>query len=164
VTLQEGLSVANAAARDARLRSLAQICDPVGLQAPLTDGQIDGLRPWLATLRSTVEQSNWRAARVGLDRWLATANEYQTTAETARTANCAALDKRDELAGLLRARTAQATDLARRGVYLSPATEEVARRAKAQLSELPCHLEEAEESVAQFDAAVSALAHSARPH
>jgi hypothetical protein len=83
-TLLEGQTVANAAAHDARLRSLEEICDPVGLQAPLTDGQIEGLRPWLATLRTTVEQGNWRAARVGLDRWLATANEYQITAENAR--------------------------------------------------------------------------------
>jgi hypothetical protein len=97
-----------------------------------------------------------------LDRWLTTATGYQTSVESARAANRAALDKRDELAGLLRARGAQSADLARQGVYLSPEAEEAARRAKALLAERPCPLAEAEASVSAFDAAVSSLAQSVR--
>jgi hypothetical protein len=161
-TLIEQLVATNAAARDAEHRSVAEIRDPVGLTAALDDAQIEGLRPWLATLHGTVDQGNWPAARVGLDRWLATATEYQTTVESARAANCAALDRRDELAGLLRARSAQSADLARHGLYLSPDVEQAARRATALLAEVPCRVEAAAASVAQFDAAVSSLAHSAR--
>ena len=152
----------NAVARDAQRRTLAEIRDPVGLQAPLNDGQIEGLRPWLATLRGTADQGKWPAAKIGLDRWFAMATEYQTGAESARAANCAALEKRDELAGLLRARSAQVTDLARGGLYLSPDAEESARQAKALLAERPCRLVEVEATVAHFDAAVGLLARSAR--
>jgi hypothetical protein len=63
---------------------------------------------------------------------------------------------------LLRARGAQAADLARQGLYLSPESEAAAQRAKALLADQPCHLQEVEASVAQFDAAVSSLAQSAR--
>src|SRR6202011_4215381 len=118
--------------------------------------------PWLATLQATVTHGNWRAARVGLDRWFATATAYQTSAESARAANCSALDRRDLLAGLVRARGAQAADLARRGLYLPPDAEAAARRAQALLAARPCALAEAEASAAQFDAAVNLLAHTAR--
>ena len=160
--LLQDLASSNAAAREARRRALAEIRDPVGLEAPLDDRQIEGLRPWLDTLQATVGQGNWQAASVGLHRWLDTATEYRTTVERAREANSAALSKRDELAGLLRARRAQAADLARRGLYLAPEAEEAARLAKSLLAEVPCRLPEAEASVARFDAAVSLLARSAR--
>jgi hypothetical protein len=52
--LLEHLFATNAVARDAQRRSLAEIRDPVGLQAPLDDGQNEGLRPWLATLQGDV--------------------------------------------------------------------------------------------------------------
>ena len=55
--------------------------------------------------------------------------------------------------------------LARRGLYLAPEGEAAARRAKALLKEVPCHLAEVEASIQEFDAAVSALAQKGRqPH
>jgi hypothetical protein len=164
-TLMEQLATANAAARVARIRSLAEIAQPIGLQPELDDGQIEGLRPWLATLQDAMNKGNWSAARVGLNRWLAAASAYKISVERARTANRACLETRDELAGVLRARGAQAADLARRGLYLAPEAEAAARRAKTLLKEVPCRLAEAEVSIQAFDAAVSALAQQARqPH
>jgi hypothetical protein len=160
--LLENLVATNTAARDARQRSLAEICNPLGLRTALDAGQIEGLRPWLATIQKTVGDGRWSAARVGLDRWIATARAYQATVEDARAANCAALGKRAELAGLLRARGAQCADLARHGSYLSAEAEEAARRAKALLAEVPCRLADAEAYVTQFDSAVRLLAQSAR--
>jgi hypothetical protein len=161
-TLLEQVLETNAAASEARRRSLAEIRDPLGLLAPLSVEQIEGLRPWLATLQSTVDQGHWSAARVGLDRWLGSAADYLNAAESARAANCAALAKRDELAGLLRARGAQAADMARQGLYLPSEAEAAARRANTLLAELPCRVDAAEAAVTQFDAAVRVLAQSAR--
>jgi hypothetical protein len=158
--LLDHLVLTNSAARDAQRRALAEIRDPVGLQAPIEDGHMAGLRPWLVKLQGAVSKGNWLAARVGLDRWLASATEYQTAVERARVANFAPLNKRDELAGLLRARSAQAADLARRGLYLPTEAEAAARLAKKLLAEVPCRLVEAEAAVTRFDAAVSLLAQS----
>ena len=156
------LQATNRAAREAQLRCQAEIRDPPGLQPPLDEGRIEGLRTWLATLRDTVARGNCAAARVGLDRWLAMAAEYSTAVHAARAANCAPLEQRDQLAGLLRARRAQSRDLARRGLYLAPDAEEDARQAMTLAAERPCRLSELEPRVARFDAAVSALAQAAR--
>jgi hypothetical protein len=161
-TLLAKLQTTNAAAHDALLRCQAEIRDPLGLQPALDEGHVEGLAPWLATLRATVDKDNWSAARVGLDRWLATANDYLAAAEAARVANSALAEKRDQLAGLLSARRAQAEDLARRGIYLPPEAEEAARQAKALLGQRPCSLADAEVQLTRFDAAVSQLAQAAR--
>jgi chromosome segregation ATPase len=161
-TMLERLESTNAAAADVQRRCQAEIRDPRGLRPALDAGHIEGLRPWLATLRATADKGNWSAARVGLDRWLASAADYLATAEAARAANSAPLEQRDQLAGLLSARRAQSEDLARRAMYLDPEVEEAARQAKALLAEVPCRLAEAEAQVTRFDAAVSKLAQSAR--
>jgi hypothetical protein len=161
-TLVAELVATNLAAREAQLRCQAEIRDALRLQPPLEEGRIEGLRTWLATLCDTAVRGNYAAARIGLDRWLAMAAEYSATVHAARAANCAPLEQRDQLAGLLRARRAQSRDLARRGLCLAPDAEEDARQAMSLAAERPCRLSELEPRVARFDAAVSALAQAAR--
>jgi hypothetical protein len=157
------LRTTNGTIDEARRRCRAEIRIVGGLAPPLDVGKIDGLANWLVTLCETADAERWTAARAGLDRWLVTAGEYLDAAGTALAASTAPLDRRDELAGLLRARRAQAEDLARRGLYLSPDAERAYRQAVAALATRPCEIAEVETSVSAYDEAVGALARSTRP-
>jgi len=157
------LRAKNVAIVEAQRRCVAEIRTNLDLRPPLDVGRIAGLESWLITLLDTAQAGRWTAARAGLDRWLAAAHEYLDSVNETLAASSAPLVRRDELAGLLRARRAQAEDLARRGRYLSSEAEQAYRRAVDSLAERPCRLAEIEISVAAYDAAVAALARSTRP-
>ena len=92
---------------------------------------------------------------------LAASTDYLGAARIALAANSAPLKQRDELAGLLRARRAQAQDLARLGLYLPPAAEEAFGRAQDLLAQHPCRLADIEPHVRAYDAEVATLATTA---
>jgi len=50
----------------------------IEIKPPIDDGKIEGLVPWLATLRATATAGRLQAALVGTERWLAAAESYAT--------------------------------------------------------------------------------------
>ena len=85
-----------------------QIDSPDGLQSPLGADALAELERWLGTLDEALAQGRWKAARIGLDRWLQTTGEYARAANAALAANKAPLEMRSELKGRLSALRAKA--------------------------------------------------------
>ncbi len=80
-------------------------------RAALHDERV-GLIPWLNRLRELEDEGRWRAARVGLDRWLATLATVKARVNASLETNRAPLRRRDELRGLLDSyQTIAGTDL-----------------------------------------------------
>jgi hypothetical protein len=122
---------------DAMPREIAGASAP---GAPTDEAQLEGLVPWLDKLEQVVREGRFQPAEVGLSKWDAAAQAYLTSDEKIAGALVAVVARRDELAGRLRARRAQAQALAARGVTLDPALEDMAREAEKLLARRPTPL------------------------
>lgn len=85
-----------------------QIENPDGLKSPLAPDALAELERWLGTLDEALAQGRWKAAHIGLDRWLQTTSEYARAANAALAANNAPIELRSELKGRLSALKAKA--------------------------------------------------------
>ena len=119
---------------------------------PPDAAQAADLAAWLATLDAALGQGHWKAARIGLDRWLLTAEADLAAARAALASNRAALEKRAELRGCLASLRVKAQSYAARGVALDPALAAVADQADRLLSSRPTPLEEAARLVSDYEA------------
>ena len=119
---------------------------------PPDAAQAADLAAWLATLDAALGQGHWKAARIGLDRWLLTAEANLADARAALAANRASLEKRAELRGCLASLRVKAQSYAARGVTLDPALAAVAGQAERLLSSRPTPLEEAARLVSDYEA------------
>ena len=119
---------------------------------PPDAAQAADLAAWLGTLDAALAQGRWKAARIGLDRWLLTAEADLAAARAALASNRAALEKRAELRGCLASLRVKAQAYAARGVALDPALAAVADQADRLLSSRPTPLEEATRLVSDYEA------------
>jgi hypothetical protein len=119
--------------------------------APTDAGLIAGLSPWLEKIMQAAHAGRWQSAEVGLDRWSEAARGY--LANDARIADvfAAVLARRDELAGRLSARRAQATAIAARGGKLAYEADGLAREAEKLLGQRPTPLARASDLVERFE-------------
>src|SRR5262249_30082125 len=81
----QGIHAAQPAAQAAFDRRRREIEDPPDIVPP-DAALVDGLASWLDTLEATVDRGRWRAAQVGLSRWLKEAERCLTSARNAHTA------------------------------------------------------------------------------
>jgi hypothetical protein len=158
--LCQELREAHRAFVEAQARYRREILDPPAAPSPPEDAAIEGLASWLETLEATLNAGHVQAARVGLSRWLDSAEGYLAQERAARTALDGALAAREELLGRLSARRAQVDSLGRRGLPQAPELEATAQALEALLLRLPAPLAEATRRVAEFEAQ---LAKAQRP-
>ena len=125
-----------------------QVADPTGLLAPLDAASLEELNPWLGTLEDAASQGRWRAARIGLDRWLKTAGEYAEAERTACRANQAPIELRNELKGRLSALKAKAQA---RGLTQDPTLSALAQQADSLLRQTPTQLALASQRVREYE-------------
>ena len=117
-----------------------------------------GLLPWREKITRAAEAGHWKAADVGLARWLEVAHGVLAAErEVIRTAQ-AAEQRRVELQGRLGARKAQASALLARGVAAPPTLDALAIEAEATLRARPVDLEKATRDIERYEGAVRALA------
>ena len=144
-------------AAEARRRHQIEIApepaDPP-LPADVDLGRVEGLSRWLATIDATLAAGRWAAAGVGADRWLEAARALLDEQEAVRRACAAALDRRDELLGRVRARRQQARTLAARGHPIDPGVDAAGARAEQALCAPQVLVTRAAELVAAYEAAL----------
>jgi hypothetical protein len=128
--------------------------------APLDDGLVRGLGPWLDRIAEAARAQRWRPAEVGLARWREAAEGYLKSDGEIAKALTALLARRDELKGRLAARRAQASSFADRAAHAGGAApvdtqaEALAREAEDLLARRPTPLARASDLVERYDQAV----------
>ena len=140
------------AASEAAARAAREIAGfDVGVAAQRSRQEVvQGLLHGAQKIATAAQAAHWRAADVGLARWLEVARGVLAAeVEVARAAE-AAEAKRTELLGRLSARRAQQSALAARGVPASPDLDLVARSAEALLRDRPTDLEKAAREVERY--------------
>lgn len=142
---------ARARAAEAATRMPREVDGAAAPGAPTDEGLVEGLAPWLAKIEAAAHAGRWQTADVGLARWGEAARAYLANDAHIADALAAVLARRDELAGRLSARRAQAAALAARGAPLDPAAEAAAREAEALLAERPTRLARATEAVERYE-------------
>jgi hypothetical protein len=162
--VEDGLTRARATLRDlqevhtaARAAIDAMPREVEGARAPLgltDDGHVEGLGPWLDKIQDAASAGRWATGEVGLSRWNEAARGYLAADGEIARALSAVLARREELAGRLSARRAQAAALLARGAAIDPSAEDAAREAEKLLARRPTPLARAAELVERYDAAV----------
>lgn len=126
-----------------------QVDDAENLPKPLADEAVAALAPWLAKLESTARQGSWKAAHVGLKKWMGIAGNYLAAEEAAREANRELLRVRRDLRGLLDALKAKARDCGRAEDAELAA---LAQEAGQLLQSRPTPLARAQQLVTEYEA------------
>lgn len=106
---------------------------------------------WLARVETARQRQQWKPAQVGLERWLEGANMARTEFAACCGAASAALARREELRGLLRALQAKAGAKAAHGAALDPALAGLARQAEKLLHGGPTPLDQAAALVTEYE-------------
>jgi hypothetical protein len=153
--LCEELGQVHAAAQLAVVRMPAEIAGARAAGAPTDGAHVEGLAPWLSKIEQAAVAGRWHSAEVGLARWLHAADGYLANDGKIARALAAVIARREELAGRLSARRAQAGALAGRGAGVPSEAESIAREAEALLGQRPTPLARAAELVERYEALVS---------
>lgn len=109
------------------------------------------LAGWLARVEAARQRQQWKPAQVGLERWKESANMARTEFAACCGAASAALARREELRGLLRALQAKAGAKAAHGAALDPALPALARDAEHLLHGGPTPLDQAAALVSEYE-------------
>jgi hypothetical protein len=123
---------------------------------PTPSNLIEGLAPWLEKIEAAARAGRWLGAEVGLAKWQEAAQTHLANDSKIAAALDQVLARRDELAGRLSARRAQAAALVARGIALEGGAEQVASEAARLLAERPTPLARAAELVERYDRLVRA--------
>jgi hypothetical protein len=121
---------------------------------PTDAALVEGLAPWIEKIEAAAAGGRWHAAEVGLGKWNEAASRYVEADAKISGALETVQSRREELAGRLSARRAQAAALTARGVALGAGAEDVAREAEALLNARPTQLARAKALVEQYEAMV----------
>ena len=141
--------------RAAYNESCTEIVDPAGLLRPTAAPIIAQFGAWLDGLDDTLRNGGWRAAKVGLDKWMVSRNTRLAAERRICAANQAPLADRDELRGRLKALRAKADVYAVRGLRFGPEVVRVADDANSALNAQPADLRKAAALVAAYEAAIN---------
>jgi hypothetical protein len=141
----------HARALDAVTRLPHEIHGAIAPGAPVDDGLVEGLAPWLDKIEDAARAGRWPTAEVGLAKWREAAGAYRSNDGKIAGAFEKVIGRREELAGRLSARRAQAAALAARGVVIETVAEQAAREAERLLVERPTHLARATEAVEKYE-------------
>ena len=134
----------------ANIKSKDKVSDPHGLRDPLPLEAIEDLVDWLSTLESTLGSGRWKAASIGLQRFLLTVDDHLNEELKILRANEAPLVVLAELRGRLSALQSKAEALQKEGKTLPAELQVVAGDAERILYSKPAPLELAEELVIQY--------------
>lgn len=135
----------------AAIAALAECRDKIAgfdVAAPLPPTE---LTAWLTRIEAARQNRQWKPALVGLERWREAANMARTEIIARCASASAALGRREELRGLLRALQAKARAQAAHGTELDPSFAELARHAEQLLHGRPTPLDEAAALVSEYE-------------
>jgi hypothetical protein len=119
--------------------------------APFAGTVIDELVGWLTRLRGTVDAGKWQPAKIGLQNWNAQVDARVAECRAVAAENQRAIDRRNELRGLLDGLKAKAVDIGRGE---DPVATELYSKAHKLLYARPTPLAAAEKLVNEYLRAV----------
>ncbi|MGA2127722.1 MAG: hypothetical protein ABSG76_16405 [Xanthobacteraceae bacterium] len=142
-------------AQSAHQESSAKIGGRSRLPRP-TDASVTAqFATWLDTLEARLAGGEWRDARAGLEKWMASCTAHQDTERRILAENLAPLAARDELRGRLKALHAKAGVYAGRGARLDPAAARLADEATDILYGPAADLDKAGRLISAYEAAIN---------
>ena len=150
--LLQALADLNRQCAKAHARCQASVVTAKTPPAPLPAASVSDLAAWLDSLDAALGQGKWRPVRIGLDRWLQTAQADLTAEKASLAANTAPVEACDELRGCLASLRVKATRSAARGLAPDPALDALADQADRLLKCRPTPLAEAAPLVSQYEA------------
>lgn len=109
------------------------------------------LAAWLERVEAARQNQQWKPAQVGLERWMESAHTARTAFAACCAKGAAALNRREELRGLLRALQAKAGAQAARGMAAGPSLPALAREAELLLHGGPTPLDRAAALVSEYE-------------
>ena len=109
------------------------------------------LSGWLQRVAAARQKQQWKPAQVGLQRWLAAADSARVTLTEFVKTRTAALERREELRGLLRALQAKAAAQAAHGTALDSSLPALASEAEQLLHGGPTPLDRAAALVSEYE-------------
>jgi hypothetical protein len=132
-----------------------KIANAPALPPPTPASVIMQFGTWLDTLAASHQRGEWRAARSGLDKWVAACTSHRAAERRIIAAGQAPIERRDELRGLLKALRAKADSYAARGIGLEASAARLGDEAKDILYSQPTDLEKAAALLAAYEAGLS---------
>ena len=104
----------------ARENAVAKVAGPLALQPPTEASVISQIGAWLDAIGASAKRGDWRAAKSGLEKWIAACASHQEKERRALAANLAPIEARDELRGRLKALRVKANAYSARGNSFDP--------------------------------------------
>jgi hypothetical protein len=142
-------------AQEAYENCSAKIADQSALARPTETAVIAQFGVWLDALEASRKGGEWRAARAGLDKWLAACAAHQDAERRTLAANMAPLEARDELRGRLKALRAKADAHAARGIHIDAKATRLGDGAKDILYSQPADLQRAAALLSAYETAIN---------
>jgi len=142
-------------AQEAYENCSAKIVDRTALVRPTETSVIAQFGVWLDVLDAGRKRGEWRAARAGLDKWLAACAARQEAERRISAANTAPLAAREELRGRLKALRAKADAHAARGIVIDAKAIQLGDEAKDILYSQPADLQRAAALLRAYEAAIN---------
>ena len=142
-------------AQEAYEDCFAKIAHQSAQARPTEASVISQFGVWLDDLDTSRKRGGWRAARAGLDKWLAACATHQETARRTLAANRAPLEAREELRGRLKALRAKADAHAARGAGIDAEAAWLGDEARDILYSQPADIEKAAALLSAYEAAIN---------
>jgi hypothetical protein len=153
-TLEE-LRQLNQRAQEAHENTSSKIVGQLALPRPTETAVIAHLGAWLDALAASRTRGDWRAAKMGLDKWTASCATHREAEQRTLAASLAALAQRDELRGRLKAIRAKADAHVARGLRLDAQAARLGDEAKHVLYGRPADLKKAAALVGAYETALN---------
>jgi hypothetical protein len=151
----EELQQVSKQAREAYENSSSKIAGHSALPRPVEASIIVQLGTWLDVLDANRKRGDWRAAKAGLDKWMAACASHREAERRTLAANLAAIAEREELRGRLKALRAKANAHIERGIRLDAQAARLGDEAKDVLYSQPADLKKAAALLGAYETALN---------
>jgi hypothetical protein len=142
-------------AHEAYGNSSSKIAGHSALPRPVDASIIIQLGTWLDVLDANRKRGDWRAAKAGLDRWMAACATHREAERRTLAANLAPIAEREELRGRFKALRAKANAHIERGIRLDAQAARLGDEAKDILYSQPADLKKAAALLGAYEAALN---------
>ena len=149
-------------AHEAYENSSSKIAGHSALPRPVEVSIIVQLGTWLDVLDANRKRGDWRAAKAGLDKWMAACATHREAERRTLAANLAPIAEREELRGRLKALRVKANAHIERGIRLDAQAARLGDEAKDILYSRPADLNKAAALLGAYETALNLAFEKAR--
>jgi hypothetical protein len=139
----------------ARENAVAKIAGPLAFPPSTEASVIAQIGAWLDAIGASAKRGDWRAAKSGLEKWMAACASHQEKERRALAANLAPIEARDELRGRLKALRAKANACSARSNSFDPKVGQLGDQIEGILYSQPSDLKKAATLLSAYDTAIN---------